>query len=222
MSPRITAALAIVAVSLIAWAGYQVIWQVPNELQQGVIFKIFFFHVPAAWLMLLSALVCAGGAVAHLAGRRGGDSVAAAAGELAFVFGIMVMTTGPIWAYRAWGKAWVWDARLTTSLICWLTFAVYVFVRRFAGPAAPRISAVLAILGAVNVPLVFFSVKLWSRGFHPPTTVVQTLDPVMKQALFTALGGFSVLWVIFFAWRLRQERLSRTLDTCYALAQSKP
>lgn len=220
MPPRFTVLLAMVALLFIAWAGYQVIWIVPNELQQGVIFKIFFFHVPAAWLMLLSALVCAGGAVAYLWGRPGGDAVAAAAGELAFVFGIIVMTTGPIWAYRAWGKAWVWDARLTTSLICWLTFAVYVFVRRSAGPAAPRISAVLAIFGAMNVPVVFFSVRLWSRGFHPPADVVQTLDPVMKQALFTALGGFSVLWVVLFAWRLRQERAARRLDTCYALAHA--
>lgn len=221
MSPRTTTLLATLALGLIAWAAWQVVWKVPNELQQGVIFKIFFFHVPAAWLMLLSALVCAGGAGAHLGGKKAGDAVAAAAGELAFVFGIMVMTTGPIWAYRAWGKPWVWDARLTTSLICWLTFAVYVFVRRFAGPAAPRISAVLAIFGAVNVPLVFFSVKLWSRGFHPPSTVVQTLDPVMKQALFTALGGFSVLWVVLFAWRYGQERAARTLDACYALAHAK-
>jgi heme exporter protein C len=208
------------AFGLIAWALYQVVFQVPNELQQGVIFKIFFFHVPVAWLMLLSGVVCAGGAGAYLAGRRGGDAVAAAAGELAFMFGIMVMTTGPIWAYRAWGKAWVWDARLTTSLICWLTFAVYVFVRRFAGAAAPRISAVLSIFGAVNVPLVFFSVKLWSRGMHPQSTVVQTLNPVMKQALFTALGGFSLLWIVLFAWRLSQERAARELDAAWALHHS--
>jgi heme exporter protein C len=207
----------LVAFGLIAWAVYQVVFQVPNELQQGVIFKIFFFHVPVAWLMLLSAVVCAGGAVAYLAGRNRGDAVAAASGELAFLFGIAVMTTGPIWAYRAWGKAWVWDARLTTSLICWLTFAVYVFVRRFAGTAAPRISAVLAIFGAVNVPLVFFSVKLWSRGMHPQATVVQTLDPMMRQALFTALGGFSLLWILLFFWRLSQEHATRELDDAWAL-----
>ncbi|MDY0000066.1 MAG: cytochrome c biogenesis protein CcsA [Polyangia bacterium] len=220
MSTRITALVALVALSLICWAGYQVAFQVPNELEQGVIFKIFFFHVPAAWLMLLSGLVCAAGAAAHLKGIRGGDAVAAASGELAFVFGIIVMATGAIWAHRAWGKAWVWDARLTTSLICWLTFAVYVFVRRFAGPSAPRISSVLAIFGAVNIPVVFFSVKLWSRGFHPPPSVVQTLEPVMTKALFTALGGFSALWCILFAWRLREERLVRSLDALRAM--SKP
>lgn len=201
---------------LLCWALYQVIFVVPNELQQGVIFKIFFFHVPAAWLMLLSGLVCAAGAGAFLSGRRGGDAVAAAAGEMAFVFGFMVMSTGPIWAYRAWGRAWVWDARLTTSLICWLTFAVYVLVRRLAGPSAPRISAVVAIFGALNVPLVFFSVKLWSRGMHPPTTVVQTLDSTMKGALLTSLGGFTLLWVLLFRWRLSQERAARALDAAWA------
>ena len=219
MSNRVLIALATVALLLLGWAVYQVVFQVPNELVQGVIFKIFFFHVPAAWLMLLSGVVCAVGAGAYLAGHPTGDAVAAAAGELAFVFGLLVMTTGPIWASRAWGKPWVWDARLTTSLVCWLTFAVYVFVRRFAGAAAPRISAALALFGAVNVPLVFFSVKLWSRGFHPPSTVVQTLDPVMKRALFTSLGAFTLIGVVLFAWRYSQERASRALDEAWAVAR---
>jgi len=218
--PRLLQLFALLAVLLFGWAIAQVVWQVPNELQQGVIFKIFFFHVPAAWLMLLSGLVCAGGAIAYLMGSRTGDSIAAAAGEMAFVFGIIVMTTGPIWAYRAWNKAWVWDARLTTSLICWLTFAVYVFVRRFGGAAAPRISATLAIFGAVNVPLVFFSVKLWNRGMHPPSSVVQTLDGVMKQALFTSLGAFTLLWAVLFTWRFLQERTARAVDDDWALLQS--
>jgi heme exporter protein C len=218
--PRLLQLFAALAVLLFGWAIAQVVWQVPNELQQGVIFKIFFFHVPAAWLMLLSGLVCAGGAIAYLMGSRTGDAIAAAAGEMAFVFGIIVMTTGPIWAFRAWNKAWVWDARLTTSLICWLTFAVYVFVRRFGGSNAPRISATLAIFGAVNVPLVFFSVKLWNRGMHPPSSVVQTLDAVMKQALFTSLGAFTLLWAVLFTWRFLQERAARTIDDDWALLQS--
>lgn len=220
MLPRLLQIFAALAILLFGWAIVQVVWQVPNELQQGVIFKIFFFHVPAAWLMLLSGLVCAGGAIAYLMGSRTGDSIAAAAGEMAFVFGIIVMTTGPIWAYRAWNKAWVWDARLTTSLICWLTFAVYVFVRRFGGSNAPRISSTLAIFGAVNVPLVFFSVKLWNRGMHPPSSVVQTLDAVMKQALFTSLGAFTLLWAVLFTWRFLQERAARTIDDDWALLQS--
>ncbi len=220
MQPRALQITAALAILLLGWAIAQVVWQVPNELQQGVIFKIFFFHVPAAWLMLLSGLVCAGGAIAHLLGNRKGDWVAAAAGEMAFVFGIIVMTTGPIWAYRAWNKAWVWDARLTTSLICWLTFAVYVFVRRFGGANAPRISATLAIFGAVNVPLVFFSVKLWSRGMHPPASVVQTLDVVMKRALFTSLGAFTALWAVLFSWRYMQERAARAMDRGWALLES--
>jgi len=205
---------------LMALSLYYVVVRVPNELQQGVIFKIFFFHVPVAWLMLLSGVVCAVGAGAHLAGRGWGDAVAAAAGELAFVFGILVMTTGPIWAYRAWGKAWVWDARLTTSLVCWLTFAVYVFVRRLTGPDAARISAALAIFGAANVPLVYFSVKLWSRGMHPSTTVTTTLEPVMRHALFISLGAFTVIWVVLFVLRVGQERAARELDEAYAQADS--
>ncbi|MFH2008931.1 MAG: cytochrome c biogenesis protein CcsA [bacterium] len=220
MSQKWTVALAACCAALLGLATFLVVARVPNELVQGVIFKIFFFHVPAAWLMLLSALVCAGGAIVHLTGRPKGDAVAAAAGELAFAFGIIVMTTGPLWASRAWGKPWVWDARLTTSLVCWLTFAVYVFVRRFAGPEAPRLSAALAIFGAANVPLVYFSVKLWSRGMHPPTTVVQTLEPVMKHALFISLGAFTLLWILIFSVRVSQELAARELDASYARAES--
>ena len=220
MSNRIAIPVATCCLALFAVATYLVIARVPNEIEQGVIFKIFFFHVPAAWLMLLSTLVCAGGAIAHLLGRPRGDAVAAAAGELAFVFGIIVMTTGPIWASRAWGKPWVWDARLTTSLVCWLTFAVYVFVRRFAGPEAPRLSAALAIFGAANVPLVYFSVKLWSRGMHPPTSVVQTLEPVMKHTLWISLGAFTLLWILIFSVRVSQELATRELDASYARAES--
>ena len=217
MSSLITACLA-----LMGLATYLIVARVPSELQQGIIFKIFFFHVPSAWLMLLSALVCAGGAIAHLWGRPRGDAIAAAAGELAFVFGIIVMTTGPLWASdaRAWGRPWVWDARLTTSLVCWLTFAVYVFVRRFGGQEASRLSAVLAIFGAANVPLVYFSVKLWSRGMHPPTTVVQSLAPSMKLALWVSLAAFTLLWVIVLSLRVTQEHLARELDACHADAET--
>jgi heme exporter protein C len=215
---RLQTILAATAFALIGLAFWLVVTRVPNEIQQGVIFKIFFFHVPAAWLMLLSALVTALGAIAYLARRPWGDAVAVAAGELAFVFGLIVMTTGPLWANRAWGRPWVWDARLTTSLVCFLTFAVNLFVRRFGGPDAPRLSAALTIFGAANVPLVYLSVKLWSRGMHPPTGVVGTLEPVMKQALFVALAGFTVLWVLLFGLRLAQERMARELDQRFAEA----
>jgi heme exporter protein C len=218
MQAKVPILLTALALALVGYAFYLVVARVPNEIEQGVIFKIFFFHVPAAWLMMLSALVCAGGAIAYLARKPVGDQVAAAAGELAVVFGLIVMTTGPIWANRAWGKPWVWDARLTTSLICFLTFAVNLFVRRFGGPDAPRLSAALTIFGAANVPLVFFSVKLWSRGMHPPTTVTNTLEPIMRQALFVALGGFTLLWIVMFLLRFGQERDARALDEAFARA----
>jgi heme exporter protein C len=221
LKPPLLPALTALTAGLLLLAITLVVQQVPNELEQGLVFKIFFFHVPAAWLMMLSAIVAAGGAVAALAGRPRGDAVVVAATELAVVFGTIVMLTGPIWAYRAWGKAWVWDARLTTSLVCWLTFAVLLGFRRIGGAETSRVGAALAIFGAANVPLVYFSVALWSRGMHPPTSVVGTLEPSMRLALWVSLAAFSALWVLLFALRHSQELAARELDAAWAAAAAE-
>ena len=183
----------------------QLILGAPLEQEMGLVQKIFYFHVPSAWLMFLSAFVAAGGAIWYLAKRSAtGDAIAASAAELAVAFGICVLVTGPMWARKAWGVWWQWDVRLTTSLLLWLIFVGATLVRRYGGPGSERLAAVLAVLGAADVPLIYISVSIW-RTIHPKTSVVSTLDPGMRPPFFIALATFTLLFVPLLAMRLRLE-----------------
>ncbi len=177
----------------------------PREPVMGVVQKIFYFHVPCAWMLFLSVFVCAGGSLAYLfrASERG-DRVAVAAGELAVLFGVCVLITGPLWGRKAWGVWWQWDARLTSSLLLWLVMVAYLLARRFGGPAARKLAAALALFAALDVPLVYVSVNIW-RTVHPQTTVVKTLDPGMRPAFWSAGVLILVLWAILLALRVRLE-----------------
>jgi heme exporter protein C len=202
---------------LISAAGFVVapylIFQVaPVEPVQGFIQKIFYFHVPCAWSMFLSAIVCAVAGGAFLfGGRRWGDELGAAAAELTILFGVLVLVTGPLWARRAWGHYWVWDVRLTTVFVLFLIFLAVLLARRFGGPARQRIAAGLAIFGAADVPLVYISVKLW-RTIHPETTVVTTLPPKMRLAFFVSLATFTALCILLLWLRMNLERARNQLD----------
>jgi heme exporter protein C len=187
----------------------------------GLDFKIFFFHVPVAWLMFLSALTAGVSAVWHLA-KHTPDHLSASAAELAFVFGLMVLTTGPIWAWKAWGKPWIWEPRLTTSLICWLTFAVAVLTRRFGGAEGSRMALALSILGAANVPVVYLSVKFWAGGHHPPTSVVPTLEGRFAVALAVSLMAFTLLWILLLIIGVRQRKVARQVEESWARANLSP
>jgi heme exporter protein C len=174
--------------------------------------KIFYYHVPSAWMMFLSVYVCAVASVIYLWRRSPrADAIAVAAGELVVLFGLIVLTTGPIWGRAAWGKWWVWDARLTSSLLLWIVFLGYSLVRRFGGAASASLAAALALFGAADVPLIWFSVKLW-RTLHPENTVVASLAPAMRPALYTALLGFLGLYLGLLWLRARLEGATHELE----------
>ena len=193
----ITAALFVIACKAIADA--------PREVVMGVVQKIFYFHVPCAWLLMLSTLVCAGGSVAYLfGGSERGDRVAVAASELGVLFGLCVLVSGPLWAKAAWGVYWQWEARLTSSLLLWLMLVAYVLARRYGGPSARRLAAALALFAAIDIPLVYFSVRFF-RSIHPQSTVVSTLVPGMRGAFWLSLLAFTCLWAVLFSLRLAVE-----------------
>jgi heme exporter protein C len=146
--------------------------------------------------------------------RRSADALAAAAAELVVVFGAIGLLTGPLWARRAWGVWWQWDAKLTTALVLWLIFVAYLLLRRYGGPGSERLSAGLAIFGMANVPFVYWSVHIW-RTVHPLTTVVPTLPAPMAGPLWLGVAAFLTLNVILLALRMRLERLRRELDDAY-------
>jgi heme exporter protein C len=191
----------------------------PLEREMGFVQKIFYFHVPCAWLMFLFTFVCAGGSLAFLArGSRRGDRLAVAAGELVVLFGFLVLVTGPLWARKAWGKWWVWDVRLTSSLMLWMIFVAYLLARQYGGPAARRLAAGLAVFGAADVPLIYVSVNIW-RTIHPRTEVVRTLDPGMRPAFWVSFASFTLLGLLLLRARTALERARDALDDAYLGAE---
>jgi heme exporter protein C len=202
---------------LLAAAGFLIvptmILNAPIEPVMGLVQKIFYFHVPCAIMLFLSTFVCAGGSIAFLFKRsEGGDRLAVAAAELSVLFGICVLTSGPLWGRKAWGVWWQWDARLTSSLLLFLMMVGYLIARRYGGPAGRKLSAALALFAAINVPLVYKSVDIW-RTVHPQTTVVPKLDPRMQPAFWSAFVLITLVWALLLTIRVRLERARGELET---------
>ncbi len=189
--------------------------QAPYEATMGLVQKIFYFHVPAAMAMFVSAFVCGIAGVVFLFGRRPrADRVAVAAAELAALFGLVVLVTGPLWARKAWGVWWQWDARLTSTLVLWMIFLAYLLLRRYGGPGADKLSAGVALFGMANVPFVYWSVNLW-RTIHPTTRVVMTLAPGMRAAFWWCVAAFLLLYLLMLAVRVRLEDARAQLERLY-------
>ncbi len=200
----------------------QLIVEAPREATMGVVQKIFYFHVPCAWLCFLSAFLCAAASVRVLTAGAAGSARAVAwldaTAELTVLFGACVLVTGPLWARKAWGAYWQWDVRLTTSLLLWLIFAGVLFVRRYGGAGGTRLAAGLAIFGAADVPLIYASVSLW-RTIHPKTTVVKTLEAEMRPAFWTSLLTFTIAYVVLLAMRVALSHAERRLDEVHRAAE---
>ena len=189
--------------------------QAPFESTMGLVQKIFYFHVPSWFVMFFSTFVCGiAGVVFLFTRRRGADAVAVAAAELAVVFGLIGLVTGPMWARKAWGVWWQWDARLTSALVLWLIFVAYLLLRRYGGPGSDRLAAGVALFGMANVPFVYWSVNMW-RTVHPLTTVVPTLPPSLRGPLWLSTVAFFALFGLLLLLRSRLERLRGSLDTAY-------
>ena len=196
--------------------------QAPREVTMGLVQKIFYFHVPCAWLLMLSTLVCAGGSLAFLfRDSERGDRIALSAAELGVVFGMCVLVSGPLWAKAAWGVYWQWEARLTSSLLLWLMLLGYVRARRYGGASARKLAAALALFAAIDIPLVYFSVRFF-RSIHPQTTVVSSLGPGMRGAFWLSLVSFTGLWFILMSVRLAAENVqARIVDLEILLDQAE-
>jgi heme exporter protein C len=202
-------ALGVVTALLVLASLWQIFAVAPVEEQMGIVQKIFYFHVPSAYAMYLGFVVCAVASIGYLVSRKDAwDAVAAAGGEVGLLFCTIVLITGPLWGRKAWGVAWVWDPRLTTTLLAGLIFASYVVLRAFGtGEAERRLAAVLAILGLVDLPIIHWSVDRW-RGQHP--TVITSsgggLDPDMYPALYVSFAAFTAMAGLLIWGRARAER----------------
>jgi heme exporter protein C len=211
---RVFVPLVLVAMVLFASAPL-VVANAPVEQTMGLVQKIFYYHVPSAMLLFVSAFVCGIASAVYLVRRSAAaDRVALAAGELVVLFGLIVLVTGPIWARKAWGVWWEWDARLTSSLLLWMIFVAYLMVRRFGGPGSEKLSAAMALFGMANVPFVYVSVNYW-RTLHPKTSVVMTLAPGMRGPFWFCVAAFTILYLLLLTLRKRLEDRQAMVEQLY-------
>jgi len=173
---------------------------VPPERNMGDLARIMFVHVPAAWLAYLAFAVTLVGSVAYLAtSRMKWDRLAAGSAEVGVYFNGLTVALGMIWGKSTWGVWWTWDARLVLTAIMFFVYLGYLGLRRgIADPVArARRSAWLGVLGAVQIPIVHFSV-VWWRGLHQPPSVIRPggvqMDTEFRLALAIAVLAFTALY----------------------------
>jgi heme exporter protein C len=186
----------------------------PPEGDMGHLEKIMYVHVPAAWMAFISFFVVLVFSVRYLWQKRENDDlIAASAAEVGATFTGLTLMLGMIWGRPAWGVWWVWDARLTSTLVLFLIFVGYLALRAFVDDAEQRArwSAAVGAIGAINVPLVYMSVKWW-RTLHQPQSSPSTLDPAYTMGL--RLNAIALLLVTIYFIRKRYEiaRLERAVE----------
>lgn len=186
----------------------------------GQLQRIFYFHVPSAWIAYLAFTIVFIASIAYLrTGARRWDLLAHSSAEIGVLFCGLVLISGPIWGRPVWGTWWVWDARLTSTLLLWLTYVGYLFVRNLAVDPARggRLAAVVGIIGLAEVPIVHFSVYWWST-FHPRGPAIS--DPSANSgfgapellAFFSTLVAFTLLFAWLLALRVRVGRLADKVE----------
>ncbi|MBA3317231.1 MAG: cytochrome c biogenesis protein CcsA [Gemmatimonadales bacterium] len=195
--------IAITALALLALAGvYLLALQfTPTEARQGLAQKIFYLHVPAAWSALLafSLVGLSGGLYLWLNDRRL-DRFAAVSAEVGVVFGVVMLTTGPIWAKPIWGTWWTWDARLTLTLFLFFLFVGYLALRAALHDPSERarFSAVVGVLGLLLVPFIHLSVYLF-RTLHPQPVVLKPSAPSLPPEMLRTLLVSTLVFMLLFA-----------------------
>jgi heme exporter protein C len=210
--------LTAIAAIMFAYAPFMILGA-PYESTMGLVQKIFYFHAACGMTMFASAFVTGTASAVFLFGRKpAADRIAVSAAELTVLLGLIVLVTGPLWARKAWGVWWQWDARLTSTLVMWLIFSAYLLLRKYGGPGSDRLAAAVALFGMANVPFVYWSVNVW-RTVHPKTTVVPSLLPGMRGPFWFAVAAFLLLYALVLAVRTEIEKRRAELDALYLAAE---
>ena len=206
-----------------AVAGVQA-WLAPDDYQQGATVKIMFIHVPAAWLGVFCWVLMSVAALGTLVWRHPVADVAAkAAAPIGAAFTLMCLVTGALWGRPMWGAYWVWDARLTSVLVLFLMYlAVIALWRTIEDPTrAARAVAVFTLVGALNIPIIKFSVDWWNT-LHQPASVFRLGGPAIAPSLLWPLIfmslAFTCLFLTLHVMAIRNEILRRRIARVTMLA----
>jgi heme exporter protein C len=217
---RLFPILAVLAALMLVYALYQALVVAPTERTMGDVQRIFYYHVPSAWTAFLLFFVNLVASVVYLVKRNPKvDALAMVSAEVGVVFCTVVLVTGPIWARPVWGIWWTWDVRLTSTLVLWLIYVSYLMLRRFSSSSqTPVLAAALAVFGALDVPLVYFSIWIF-RTQHPQPVIGGggSIDPRMLHILLLNWLAFLCFAGLICWSRYRLERLRREVEETQAL-----
>ena len=199
--------------------GYLIFVVAPTDAVQGHVGRILYVHVPISILSFLGFLLCAIGGIGYLIRRsEGWDRLAHASAEVGVIFVTLALLTGIIWGKPVWNAWWQWEARLTTTLILWFIYVAYLMIRQYAPtPQQGRAwSAVVGIIGFVDVPIVYFSVKWW-RTLHPdqvigPAANEGSLEPIVARILIFSLAAMLALFAYLLLERMALRKTEDTLS----------
>jgi len=206
--------LPVLSLALFIAGLYLVFLYVPTEASMGVVQRIFYFHVPVAWVAFLAFFIVFIGSILYLWKRDDRwDRLAAASAEIGVIFTTLVLITGSIWARPAWGVWWTWEPRLTTALVLWFIYAAYLLVRSYAPEESrgARFAAVIGIVGFIDVPIVFLAIVLW-RTQHPNPVIFEGgLEGSMLLTLMVCLAAFTTLYVTLLRLRMHLRKVEKVI-----------
>ncbi len=212
------------------------IW-VPTEKNLGISQRIFYIHVPVAWVGFLAFFFVLTGSVGYLfavkssnnqalMSAKSWDRFAYSAAEIGVLFMTLMLISGILWAKPVWGVWWTWDPRLSTSLILWLTYVAYLMLRAYSynEDQSARYSAILGIAGFINVPIVYLSI-VWWRTVHPQVLVGPaasgSLDPSMRMVLLAATATFTVLFIYLLVERMSLQKSEEQMEMIQGLGRTE-
>ena len=208
------------AMLLLAYNLYTIFLVLPDEAAQGAIYRIMFFHIPAAIAAFIGFFVAMVLSVLYLSSNDlKYDALASSINEVSLVFACVNLITGSIWARIIWGIWWTWDYRLTSMLICVLIYFGYLLLRRSVDEPThrARLSAAVSIFGCVDIAIVWKSIE-WFRTQHPaPVLSIRTgggqMDPRMEAVIYSNLLALVLAATAFVIIRARQESTEQEIDS---------
>jgi heme exporter protein C len=219
MRLKIILILSVLSGALLAWNLHTMFLDVPDELNQGAIFRIIYFHVPSAMTSFTGFYLGMFAGIAYLANKDlRYDALAASINEVSLAFATIALITGSIWGRVIWGIWWAWDPRITSYFVCWLIYSGYLMLRRAIDEPTTRarLSAVLSIFGAVDILIVWKSIEWW-RTQHPgPVLEIRGgggMAPGMEAPLWWNLLALVMLATVLVMIRMRQQGMQREVDS---------
>ena len=198
------------------------IWA-PTEITLGDSPRIFYIHIPLAWLGMLSVIILAVFSIAYLITRNiKWDNLAYSTAELGFILITLVLVTGMIWSKAEWTVWWTWDPKLTTTVILWFIYLAYIMLRKY-GPSDLRgasYGAVLGIIGAIDVPMIYMAANWWSSA-HPELNIgplsdqSSSVNSEMMMTLLVSLIAYTMLYIIILNEKYVVQKGTNLIDETY-------